>query len=246
MLVLSRRQGQRVLFPKLNIAVQVVGTNGSTVRLGINAPADVIVLREEIADLGADSRPPPDTETRLSHGFRGRLNTLAVALHLTEKQLKAGLTAEAAATLNGAQEHLQRLLPAEGPTPSGMPRKPVEALLVEDDPNEEALLSSYLRMSGFCVETARDGHETLEFLASHARPDVVLMDMRLPRIDGPATVAAIRENSAYCGLRIFAVSGSPRAEFDLPIGAGGVDAWFQKPLNPKRLVDAMSALDCTN
>ncbi len=241
MLVLSRRQGQRILFPGLNVSVQVLAGKGSCVRLGIEAPADVAVLREEIASAEKRGLPPSEAEQKSRHDFRGRLNTLAMALHVAERQLKAGLASDAERTVREAQGILEKFAQTTiGPPPADQPVPPREALLVEDNPNEEALLSSYLRLNGFRVETVHDGYEALEFLASHHRPDFLLLDMRLPRFDGPSTIAAIRRNPAYRGLRIFAVTGSSPAEFDLPLGATGVDAWFQKPLNPKRIVEAMS------
>jgi carbon storage regulator CsrA len=243
MLVLSRRQGQRILFPHLDIAVQVLGAKGSQIRLGIEAPSHVSVLREELAATEAVLQPPPEGERQAPHDLRGHLNTLSMALHVVEKQLKSGLTADAERTLREAQAVLEKLSPTDGlvPQSSDAPRKALDALLVEDNPNEEALLSSYLRLNGFRVETVHDGYEALEFLASHERPNFLLLDMRLPACDGPTTVAAIRRNPAYRGLTIFAVTGSSPAEFDLSTGSGGVDAWFQKPLNPKRIVDVMSA-----
>jgi carbon storage regulator len=48
MLVLSRRLGQKIVFPGLNVAVQVVLIDGGKVRLGIEAPSDVVILREEL------------------------------------------------------------------------------------------------------------------------------------------------------------------------------------------------------
>jgi carbon storage regulator CsrA len=247
MLVLSRRQGQRILFPNLDISVQILSSKGSTVRLGIDAPSHVNVLREEVEVFDPAQPLPSNPEDRARHDLRGRLNTLTMALHVVEKQLSAGLTAEAEQTLREAQRLLEQVPSMTGsPTSPEQSRKPIQALLVEDNPNEEALLSSYLRLSGFGVETVRDGYEVLEFLAGHQRPDFLLLDMRLPRFDGPATISAIRQNPSLCGLRIFAVTGSAPAEFDLPAGGSGVDAWFQKPLNPRRIVEAMSATALRN
>jgi carbon storage regulator CsrA len=237
MLVLSRRQGQRILFPGLDVAVQVLSSKGAAVRLGIDAPSSVAVLREELPHQVVRSK----ADGAASHEFRGRLNLLSMTLHVAEKQLTAGLTADAERTLREAQSVIEKL-PLAPANPVREPRgKSLRTLLVEDNPNEEALLSSYLRLSGFRVETVHDGGEALEFLASQERPDFLLLDMRLPRFDGPATVESIRQNPAYRGLTIFAVTGSAPAEFTLPLGPTGVDAWFQKPLNPKRIVDAMSA-----
>jgi carbon storage regulator CsrA len=240
MLVLSRRPGQRLLFPQLDIKVQILPSRGSTIRLGIEAPSHVSVVREEIAASNLVVPLPAEKESRVAHDLRGRLNTLTMALHVVEKQLKAGLSADAECTLREAQEVLEKLSPIPvAPSPT-VPHKSIETLLVEDNPNEEALLSSYLRLSGFRVETVRDGYEALGFLAGNKRPDFLLLDMRLPRCDGPATVAAIRQNPAYRGLTIFAVTGVSPADLDLSTSLGSVDAWFQKPLNPKRIVDAMS------
>jgi carbon storage regulator CsrA len=244
MLVLSRRHGQRILFPHLNIAVQVLPSKGSTVRLGIDAPAQVSVVREELAGEWAAAAAQ---EAADRHDHFGQLNTLAMALHVMEKQLSAGLTADAERTLHEAQAALEKLAQLEAPPSSPRPLpKTINTLLVEDDPNEEALLSSYLRLSGFSVETAHDGYEAIDFLSSHARPDFLLLDMRLPRLDGPSTVAAVRKNPAYRDLKIFAVTGSSPSEFDLACGPAGVDAWFQKPLNPRRIVEAMSAAASRN
>jgi carbon storage regulator CsrA len=240
MLVLSRRPGQRIVFPELQIAIEVLPAKGSNVRLGVEAPVNVSVLREEL--LGTEAAPRSrESERRSRHDACGRLNTLAMALHLVRKQLKAGLTADAENTLSQAQEILEKLAPAGAPSAAPPPGNPIDALLVEDNVHEEALLSSYLRMSDFRVATVHDGYEALEFLASHERPDFLLLDMRMPRCDGPTTVTAIRQIPAYRDLKIFAVTGSSPSEFDLSTGESGVNAWFQKPLNPKRLVDAMSA-----
>lgn len=244
MLVLSRRQGQRILFPHLDIAVQVLPSKGSTVRLGIEAPSHVSVMREEIASAGAALASREEAADQ--HDLRGWLNTVAMALHVIEKQINAGLRSDAERTLHEAQEVLEKLTQAADSSSSHSLCKPINTLLVEDDPNEEALLSSYLRLSGFRVETVHDGYEAMDFLSAHDRPDFLLLDMRLPRFDGPATVAAVRQNPAYRDLKIFAVTGSSPAEFDLASGSAGVDAWFQKPLNPKRIVEAMSAVASRN
>ena len=95
-------------------------------------------------------------------------------------------------------------------------------------------------MNGINVETASDGQDALDYLRSHDRPDVVLMDMRMPRCDGPTTIAAIREDASYADMKVFAVSGSDPSEYSLPSNSRGVDGWFTKPLNPQKLVDQLN------
>ena len=60
MLVLSRRESDKVLFPSLGISVEVLRVQGNKTRLGITAPADVPILRHEIAGFEGDRiRPRP-------------------------------------------------------------------------------------------------------------------------------------------------------------------------------------------
>jgi carbon storage regulator len=61
MLVLSRRVNETVVFPDLGITVQVLLLKGGTVRLGIEAPREVAVLREELLGTSCPPRPPPAT-----------------------------------------------------------------------------------------------------------------------------------------------------------------------------------------
>jgi DNA-binding response OmpR family regulator len=116
---------------------------------------------------------------------------------------------------------------------------PYRALVVEDDDNERELLSGFLSMSGFEVETAVDGLQAMVHLTKQVRPDVVLLDMKMPRFDGSKTISAIRCNPNYEGLKVFAVSGTASSEMNVSIGKNGVDRWFSKPLDPRLLVSAI-------
>jgi CheY-like chemotaxis protein len=113
------------------------------------------------------------------------------------------------------------------------------ALVVEDDANERELLAGYLRLSGFEVDTAMDGLQAMVQLSKHDRPDVVLLDMRMPRFDGCKTVAAIRQNPDHQNLKIFAVTGTVPTEAAVKVGPEGVNRWFMKPVDPEQLVQAM-------
>lgn len=96
MLVLSRRPGQRIVFPKLGISIEVLKLNGNVARLGITAPPDVDVHREEIHmrksalvddlsgadDSGSEDQGPCDLKSRILE--------LRSKLLLLEKQLDWG------------------------------------------------------------------------------------------------------------------------------------------------------------
>jgi carbon storage regulator CsrA len=243
MLVLSRRPSEKIVFPALGVTLQVLETRGNAVKIGIEAPPDVKVLREELAGAAEAAARPARSPL---HALRNRLNKLGLSLHLFDRQWRAEMTAEAGATLERVFELLdgleQECAAAEGGRPPARPapRPKVRSLVVEDDRNERELLAGLLRMNGCECETAADGLEALDYLASHERPDVVLLDLRMPRCDGQETLARIRRDPRYAGLKVFVVSGTPPQEAGIRTsGPDGVDGWFPKPLNPRKLWDAI-------
>lgn len=241
MLVLSRRVGERILFPTTGISIQLVRIEGKAVRLGVEAPPDVRVMREELPAVPAPL-PAPPTKPNV-HELCNRLSKITIGLHLYRRQQAAAQTAQAEATLDRVFAQLETLdrravgeLVGERPAPA---TRPPRALLVEDDSNERELLSGLLAMNGCECATAADGQEALDYLATQERPDVVLLDMLMPRCDGRTAVRAIRGNPKTADLRVFAVSGSSPQDLGVPVGPKGVDGWFPKPLNPRTLWDAI-------
>lgn len=244
MLVLSRRQNEKINFPTLGITVEVTSLNRNAVRLGITAPPSVKVMRGEIQAKGCETRSAKNRLTR--HQWRNRLHTANLAVHLAQKQLAAGRHEEADNTLAEALREFASLEQEIGSGNLGIVSTPraIHALLVEDNPNESALFSEFLRMHGIQADTASDGIEAIDYLKSHDRPDVVLLDMCMPRCDGPTTVSAIRSNSAFAGLKVFAVSGADPHECFTDTATLPVDGWFAKPIDPAKLVrDLMQAVN---
>jgi carbon storage regulator CsrA len=250
MLVLSRRQHQKLILPDCQTTIEVVRLQRGQVRLGITAPAHVRVLRDELA---GDELPPapavPDSDEvrRLRHLLRNQVQTSTIGLALLRRQLQVGHDEEVEATLARLEDALSKVREQcrslESPPPAAV-RGARRALLVEDNQNERELLASFLRMSGFEVATAGDGADALDYLQSHTHPDVLLLDMMMPRCDGPTTVRQIRANPQTARLKIFAVSGASPQEMALASGPFGVDGWFPKPVDPNTLVAEMNrALD---
>src|SRR6516162_5673569 len=161
MLVLSRQRNQEVLFPTINTAVRVVSIKGGTVRLGIEAPPEVPVLRAELQNRAAQwggspapANPAESSLRELRHLLRNRLSVTTVGLGVLRQQAQAGLNAEMELTIAKIEEDMQLLrqrLEGEAATPAPMPlsRPARRALLVEDDQNERELLAGFLRLSGF-------------------------------------------------------------------------------------------------
>jgi carbon storage regulator CsrA len=245
MLVLSRKLNEKILLPTLKTSIQVVGFKPGLVRLGISAPANVPVLREEVqnrrrewaSDMVSEVSPAVARQTEL---VRNRLDISVRGLELLHRQLGEGLLQDAQATWAEVHDDLLALrarLEGEKATRTGNAScSPRKALLVEDDRNERELLASFLRMAGIEVDTACDGADALEYLHAHAQPDVVLLDMGLPRCDGLTAVKKIRRNPALKNLRIFAVSGHLPGEYNLGTGPKGIDRWFHKPLDSMALL----------
>jgi carbon storage regulator CsrA len=243
MLVLSRKVNEKLLFPGINASIEVVSVRGGLVRLGIEAPPGVAVLREELqARAGACPAGVPSPLPReLAHQLRNRLNAVRIGLAVLRRQQAMGLAEDAGATLGKVEEeiealrqHLDGLAGREPPRPAAPARKR-KALLVEDDQNERELLAGFLRLAGLEVDTAGDGLDALDHLRGQVPPDVVLLDMGLPRCDGAATVREIRRDPAYAGLKIIAVTGRAPEEFSAEGGAG-INRWFRKPVNPEELL----------
>ncbi len=247
MLVLSRKADQKVCFPGLGITVHILQVKGSSVRVGVDAPVEVRIMRDELQD-GAAAGPPRTHVVRLPrelrHELRNQLNTLSLALHLFKQEIDSGRLQDAEETFEKLVEHFEQLSHNQLLTPEGRPHSEPEsvrptALVVEDEPNEREMLAGFLRMHGYEVATAGDGLEAIEYLQGHRRPTVILIDMRMPRCDGATTVRRIRKDPALDGVKIFAISGSTPQESGLN-GDGDVNRWFSKPLNPRQLVDAMA------
>jgi carbon storage regulator CsrA len=246
MLVLSRKPNEKLIFPTLGVTVQVLEIEGGGVVLGIDAPPAVGVRREEVqpagraaAELGCNHR---------ADQLHDRLRTTSMGLGLLRLQLDAGLADEARATLDVLHGELQVILRGVAGKLKNQPLlrsvavpKRQKALLVEDNVNERELLAALLRRGGLQVDTAGDGADALDYLRSGAKPDVVLLDMGLPRVDGPTTVREIRRDPALAGLKIFGVSGHAPGEFDLAPGSAGVDCWFQKPVDSTALLHGLTA-----
>lgn len=256
MLVLSRGRNDKVVFPTLGMSVEILRISDNKVRLGIDAPREIPVLRHEIVQrdgYSGDRLPPkPAASSQLTHAIRNRIHTAVLGLHVLHRQFESDETTDVEATIfkifNELKAIENELDPAAADASSSPEANAIgRTLLVEDDCNERELLAGYLRISGFEVETASDGLQAMTHLAKHERPDVVLMDMRMPRFDGPKAVAAIRANPDYHQLKVFAVSGTDPSDIPLSVGPQGVDRWFSKPVNPQKIVEAIreeTAADC--
>jgi carbon storage regulator CsrA len=236
MLVLSRRAGEKIVFPNIGVTVEVVKLQGNVAKIGVNAPPSVRVLRHELKDRSTSATAELSQPSLTPHELNNRLNQISLAMHLFRRQRAAGLMDESEATLASLLQGFEEI-------DYGAANKPIlpacRTLVVDDDANERGLLAGLLNMNGCECATAADGFEALDYLRNHDRPDVILLDMHMPRCDGPNTLRAIRDEPRLSDLRIFGVSGTSPQDLGIAIGPAGIDGWFPKPLNPRQLWETL-------
>ena len=121
-----------------------------------------------------------------------------------------------------------------------MAKKPT-ILLVDDDPDIREFVTFNLAKEGYNVVTAKDGADGVEAVKKH-RPDLVLLDVMMPGMDGIEACEAIRTNPDIASTLIAFLSArgedySQVAGFD-----AGADDYITKPIRPKVLVSRVKAL----
>ncbi len=113
-------------------------------------------------------------------------------------------------------------------------------LVVDDSRVIRQLIRVNLELEGFEVVTAADGAECLEAV-HRVRPDVITLDVVMPRLDGPRTAARLRADARTRSIPIVFVSACGQAEIDEGT-AVGVEAFVAKPFEPADLVRIVRAL----
>ena len=117
-----------------------------------------------------------------------------------------------------------------------MPEKSI--LVVEDEPSISEVVSLYLRRAGYQVQTLGDGHEALDQLEKKL-PDLVVMDLMLPGLDGFSLTRWLRERSDVPII----ILTSRREEIDRIAGLEmGADDYVVKPFSPQELVSRVRAV----
>jgi len=111
-------------------------------------------------------------------------------------------------------------------------RLPISVLVVDDDRDARAMYRLYLMHAGCKVRTARDGHAAIA-KANNWTPDVIVMDLAMPRLDGWTASRWLKSSPATAHIPIIALSAAPVAREDAR--AAGCDGFLAKPCQPDRL-----------
>jgi two-component system, OmpR family, alkaline phosphatase synthesis response regulator PhoP len=111
-------------------------------------------------------------------------------------------------------------------------------LVVDDEQPLADLVSGYLRTEGFRVLMATDGHAALE-AARQSRPDLVILDVMLPGLDGIEVCRRLQYDRPVCVLMLTARSDEVDKLIGLSVGA---DDYLTKPFSPRELVARVKAI----
>ncbi len=118
---------------------------------------------------------------------------------------------------------------------------PQTILVVEDEPNIVESLSFLMKKAGFVVRVARDGDTAVRTIESEA-PDLVLLDIMMPRRDGYDVCRTIRANPDWDDVRIIMLSAKGR---DLDRRKGlelGADDYITKPFSTREIVERVQEI----
>ncbi|SDG51864.1 Response regulator receiver domain-containing protein [Sinosporangium album] len=116
-----------------------------------------------------------------------------------------------------------------------------KVLVVDDDEVIRQLIAVNLTLEGFQVETATDGQDCLDRVLD-VMPDVVTLDVMMPRLDGWVTASRLRTDEDTKHIRVVLITARAQVD-DRRRGLGiGVDAYLTKPFDPAELIQVVRDL----
>jgi CheY-like chemotaxis protein len=121
---------------------------------------------------------------------------------------------------------------------------PAQILVVEDNEDNMTLVDYLLRAHGFSPLLARTGAGGLELAIEH-RPQLVLLDIRMPGLDGYEVAAGVRAHPELDATLLVAVTASAMVGDRERIAAAGFDGYIQKPIDPERFIGEIHELLAT-
>jgi|GEM_PF-785753 len=174
-------------------------------------------------------------------GERKRFQELGCAGYLSKPVKQSSLLEEIQKVLAkssvgaGRQER-----PGETPQPQVRLASPGHVLLVEDNPTNQKLTRTMLEKAGYEVTAVSDGQQALDFLAQET-PDIVLMDVQMPVMDGFTAARKIRERAHLRDLPVIAMTAHALKGDREKCLASGMNDYLSKPLKKSDLIAMVTA-----
>ncbi len=122
-----------------------------------------------------------------------------------------------------------------------MAREPIKVLIVEDNQMNMMLVRDILTLSGFETIEARSGPEAIRLVAEEG-PDIVLMDLHLPGLDGIATTRLLKADERFSHIPVLALTAAASRLDTNEIRARGFDGYVTKPIKVDFLLNEIGRL----
>ena len=194
MLILSRREAEKVLFPGLGISVEITRIQGRSVRLGIQAPDEIRIIRGELEgtvdlNIRKRNRMKSDNLSTSPAAVQKCLDAANLAIHLAQNQLRQNFPEKAEDALSHALECVETLQKVAGTKEKTnlsstsvhesqsdyrVVRKKI-ALIVNDIDYSPDQLIDQLSSLGYQTKHFNRGESLIEFLQSRKQPDLILL-----------------------------------------------------------------------
>jgi len=108
-------------------------------------------------------------------------------------------------------------------------------LVVDDEKDLTALVSLHMKMAGFEVLTANNGEKALD-LSREEKPDLIILDLMLPKIDGWEVCKRLRQDPGISNIPVIMLTARAETEDKLKGFEAGADDYVTKPFSPRELV----------
>jgi len=122
-----------------------------------------------------------------------------------------------------------------------MDRRRKRVLIIDDQPDERTIQALMLTHLGYSVSESPDG-ETGMVMATESPPDLVLLDVAMPRLDGFTVCRALRDDDRMRETAIVLFTASVAGDLQGRADEAGADAVLMKPMDPKRVAEEIERL----
>jgi PAS domain S-box-containing protein len=228
---------------------------GGKIRLAVESSGDEAVVRVTDTGVGISPELLPnvfDLFTQADRSLDRSQGGLGVGLTIVQRiaELHGGKAEAHSAGPGRGSEFVVRLpltAPPAGETPVSsksavaVDPKPLNVLVVDDNKDAANSLALLLRQAGHDTLTAYSGASALA-LASENVPDVVLLDLGMPELDGYDVARLIRKKRPLKHVRLIALTGYGRDDDRQRSQEAGFDAHLVKPVEPQKLRDLLATL----
>jgi two-component system cell cycle response regulator DivK len=113
-------------------------------------------------------------------------------------------------------------------------------LVVEDTPDNRQIMRDVLTSAGYDLIEAADGSEGLKLAGAH-QPDLILMDIQLPSMDGLETTRRLKADPSLKHIPVIAVTSYALSGDETKTREAGCDGYLAKPFSPRRLLDLVKS-----